>query len=208
MWRTRWWMADGRNGDQPQPPPLLVFNRISPPNPGTVIAQPAELTQRHGKGTWYEGGFHVYDGALPIVVTGMKHLKEHGPAGPVFRRFGRPQNQTLFKALGNPRRRKAHDAHDAHRLAEYAARQREHQEELRRIAAQHKAEREARRRRARRWRGPSPRPTGSAPASPPTASPARRDRATAGLRCCQKPWGTGPGGSGPTVHGLHTSVMK
>lgn len=32
----------------------------------------------------------MYDGRLPIVVTGMKRLKEHGPGGVVFRRLGRP----------------------------------------------------------------------------------------------------------------------
>ncbi|MFF5315539.1 replication-relaxation family protein [Streptomyces massasporeus] len=141
MWRTRWWVPDGRRGDQPHPPLLLVFNRIGPRNPNTVIAQLAELTERHWKGTAYDGGFHMYDGKLPIVVTSMKQLKEHGPAGAVFRRFGRPHNQTLLEAIGNPRR----EAHDARKQAEYAARQREHQEELRRIAAQHRAEREARR---------------------------------------------------------------
>ncbi|MFI1608117.1 PP2C family protein-serine/threonine phosphatase [Streptomyces griseofuscus] len=123
------------------PPLLLVFNRIGPRNPGTVIAQLAEPTERHWKGTAYYGGFHMHDGKLPIVVTGMKQLKGHGPAGVVFRRFGRPQNQTLLEAIGNPRR----EARDARQQAEYAARQREHQEELRRIAVQHKAEREARR---------------------------------------------------------------
>jgi hypothetical protein len=141
MWRTRWWVPDGRHGDQPHPLLLLVFNRIGPRNPNTVIAQLAELTERHWKGTWYDGGFHMYDGKLPIVVTGMKHLKEHGPAGAVFRRFGRPQNQTLLEAIGNPRR----EAHVARQQAEYAARQREHKEELRRIAAEHRAEKEARR---------------------------------------------------------------
>ncbi|MEU6911556.1 hypothetical protein ABZ935_40540, partial [Streptomyces coeruleorubidus] len=39
----------------------------------------AELTQRHWQGTAHDG-FHMYDGKLPIVVTGMKQLKEHGPA--------------------------------------------------------------------------------------------------------------------------------
>ncbi|MFF8036032.1 hypothetical protein [Streptomyces sp. NPDC016626] len=134
MWRTRWWVPDGRHGDQPYPSLRLVFNRVGPRNPGTVIAQLAELTEWHWKGTLYGG-----DGKLPIVATGMKQLKEHGPAGAVFRRFGRPHNQTLLEAIGNPRR----EAHDARKQAEYAARQREHKEELRRIAAQHRAEREA-----------------------------------------------------------------
>jgi hypothetical protein len=132
-------VPDGRHGDRPHPPLLLVFNRVGPRNPDTVIAQLAELTERHWKGTAHDGGFHMYDGKLPIVATGMKQLKEHGPAGAVFRRFGRPHKQTLLEAIGNPRR----EAADARQRAEYAARQWEHQEELRRIAAQHRAEREA-----------------------------------------------------------------
>jgi hypothetical protein len=46
MWRTRWWAPDGRRGDQPHLPLLLVFNRVGPRNPSTVIAQLAELTER------------------------------------------------------------------------------------------------------------------------------------------------------------------
>ncbi|MFB6959893.1 hypothetical protein ACFCYB_23420 [Streptomyces sp. NPDC056309] len=53
----------------------------------------------------------------------------------------RPHNQTLLEAIGNPRC----EAHDAQQRAQYAARQREYKEQLRRIAAQQKAEREARR---------------------------------------------------------------
>ncbi|MGW4994953.1 replication-relaxation family protein [Streptomyces mirabilis] len=107
MWRTRWSVPDGRHADQPHPL-LLLFNRVGPRNPNTVIAQLAELTQRHWQGTAYDG-FHMYDGKLPIVVTGMKQLQEHGPAGAIFRRFGRPHNQTLLEAISNPRR-EAHDA--------------------------------------------------------------------------------------------------
>ncbi|MFD8227470.1 hypothetical protein ACFV16_25220 [Streptomyces massasporeus] len=59
-----------------------------------------------------EGGFHLYDGKPPNVVTGMKLLQEHGPAATIFRRFSQPQNQTLLKAVGNPRR-EAHDARAA-----------------------------------------------------------------------------------------------
>ncbi|MFF8639028.1 hypothetical protein ACF052_33110 [Streptomyces pilosus] len=83
---------------------LLVFNRIGPGDPGTVIAHLAKLTEGHWRGAAYEGDFHMYDGKLPIVATGIKHLKEHGPAGAVFPRFSRPQNQMLLEAIGNPRR--------------------------------------------------------------------------------------------------------
>ncbi|MFE3905693.1 replication-relaxation family protein [Streptomyces sp. NPDC059153] len=140
MWRTRWWVPDGRHGDQPHPPLLLVFNRVGPRNPNTVIAQLAELTRRHWQGTAHDG-FHMYDGKLPIVVTGMKQLQEHGPAGAIFRRFGCPQNQTLLEAIGNPRR----EANDARQRAEYEVREREYKEQLRRVAQERKAERESRR---------------------------------------------------------------
>ncbi|MFF9490231.1 replication-relaxation family protein [Streptomyces sp. NPDC014676] len=140
MWRTRWWVPDGRHADQPHPPLLLVFNRVGPRNPDTVTAQLAELTRRHWQGTAHDG-FHLYDGKLPIVTTGMKQLQEHGPAGAIFRRFGRRHHQTLVEAIGNPRR----EAADARQQAEYQARMREHKEQLRRAAEQQRAEREARR---------------------------------------------------------------
>lgn len=35
MWRTRWRVPDGRLGDQPHPPLLLVFNRVGPATPTT-----------------------------------------------------------------------------------------------------------------------------------------------------------------------------
>lgn len=78
MWRTRCWVPDGQHGDQPHPPLLPLFNRIGPRNPNTVIAQPAELTHRHWQSTAYADGVHMYDGKLSIVVTGMRHLQEHG----------------------------------------------------------------------------------------------------------------------------------
>jgi hypothetical protein len=133
-------VPDGRHADEPHPPLLLVFNRVGPRNPNTVIAQPAELTQRHCQGTAHNG-FHMYDGKLPIVVTGMKQLQEHGPTEANFRRFGRPHNQTLLEAIGNPRR----EAHDTRRQAECEAREREYKDQLRRAAEQKRAEREARR---------------------------------------------------------------
>ncbi|MFG2359925.1 hypothetical protein [Streptomyces sp. NPDC048521] len=139
MWRTRWWVPDGRHGDQPHPLLLLVFDRVGPRNPNTVIARLAELARRHRQGTAHDG-FHLYDGKLPVVVTGMKQLKEHGPAGAIFRRFGRPQNQTLLEAIGNPRR----EAHDARQWAEHEARERAYKEQLRRVARERAAGRETR----------------------------------------------------------------
>ncbi|MFD7750419.1 replication-relaxation family protein [Streptomyces sp. NPDC059698] len=95
MWRTRWWVPDGRHSDRPRPPLLLVFNRIGPRNPGTVIARLAELSERHWKGTWYEGGFHMYDRnwiALSILRDVADSLAEARYTG------GRPTQVSVYIA--------------------------------------------------------------------------------------------------------------
>jgi hypothetical protein len=38
------------------------------------------------------------------VATTLELLREHGPAGPAFWRFGREGRQNLWDAVGNPRR--------------------------------------------------------------------------------------------------------
>ncbi|MEV8106344.1 replication-relaxation family protein [Streptomyces sp. NPDC088135] len=129
IWRARWWVPDGPGGDVPDPPLLLVFNRLGPRNPNTVIPHLAELTRQHWEGEAHDG---MYDGKLPIVVTHMNMLCEHGPAGAIFQRFGRPENQTLLDAIGNPRR----EASDVFQRAEHEAREREYKEQLRRVVTQ------------------------------------------------------------------------
>ncbi|GGV51099.1 hypothetical protein GCM10010245_80370 [Streptomyces spectabilis] len=152
MWRTRWWVPDETTVDSPHPPVLLVFNRLGPRNPETTVRQLAELTRRHWQGTADEDGTHWYNGKIPLMFTTMKFLQEHGPTGPVFRRFGRRQDQTLLDAIGNARL----ELRVAQQRAAYRARRREHEEHLRRLAEQRraaaereeqllKAEREARR---------------------------------------------------------------
>ncbi|MEU0060604.1 replication-relaxation family protein [Streptomyces sp. NPDC006334] len=130
MWRTRWWVRDDPGGHVPPPPLLLVFNRIGPRNPNTVIPHLAELTRQHWDG-------EAHDGKLPIVVTDMNMLREQGPAGTIFQRFGRSENQTLLAAIGNLR----WEASDARQSTEYRARQPEYETQLRRAAA-HQAESE------------------------------------------------------------------
>ncbi|MFZ4191109.1 hypothetical protein [Streptomyces pseudogriseolus] len=62
------------------------------------------------------------------MATTLELVREHGPAGPAFLRFGREDRQNLWDAIGNPRR----DAALARRA-----------EEARRRLAQEAAEREA-----------------------------------------------------------------
>ncbi|MGA5364227.1 replication-relaxation family protein [Streptomyces purpurascens] len=144
MWRTRWTAPPTWSGDAAHPPVLLVFNRIGERNPNRTIPRLQELTRHLWQGE-RAGGYHEYDGKMPIIATGLKNLREHGPAGPVFLRFGRDHMQPLLEAIGNPRR----EAAEARFREETRARRDEYQAQLRRAAqeqaAKQAAEREARR---------------------------------------------------------------
>ncbi|MEU0712161.1 hypothetical protein ABZ508_32900 [Streptomyces lavendulocolor] len=43
-----------------------------------------------------------YSQAVPVVVTTLEQLQEHGAGAPVWRRLGRAHGQTLTAALDNP----------------------------------------------------------------------------------------------------------
>ncbi|MEU5201001.1 replication-relaxation family protein [Streptomyces scabiei] len=130
MWRTRWSAPAPQWGDATHPPVLLVFHQVGKRTARTQMERVAELTREHWQGQWAEGGFRIYNQKMPIVATTLELLREHGPAGPAFRRFGRDVDQNLWDAIGNPRR----DAGLARRA-----------EEGRRRLAQEAAEREAQR---------------------------------------------------------------
>lgn len=130
MWRTRWSAPDPQWGDATHPPVLLVFNQVGKRPALKQMEKIAALTREHWQGQWAEGGFRIYNQKMPIVATTLELLREHGPAGPAFWRFGREDRQNLWEAIGNPRR----DAALARRA-----------EERRRRQAQEAAEREAQR---------------------------------------------------------------
>ncbi|MEU2565062.1 replication-relaxation family protein [Streptomyces longispororuber] len=144
MWRTRWSAPETCSGDRAHPPVLLVFNRVGERNPNRTVPRLQELTRHLWQGQRHTG-FHAYDGRIPIVATGLKNLREHGPQGPVFLRFGRDRMQPLREAIGNPRR----EAADARAREAAMAREEEFQARARRAAqeqaAKQAAEREARR---------------------------------------------------------------
>ncbi|MHB6904065.1 replication-relaxation family protein [Streptomyces sp. DB-54] len=135
MWSTRWSAPEWDEYERVHPPVLLVFHRVGKRATKTQIVKVAGLTRSHWQGRWHrEGGYHSYDGSIPIVATTLELLREHGPAGPAFWRFGRDHREPLLDAIGNPRR----DAALARRRA--AAR-----EERRCREEQEAAAREARR---------------------------------------------------------------
>ncbi|MGW6362181.1 replication-relaxation family protein [Streptomyces sp. NPDC055092] len=135
MWRTRWSAPAWEGYERVHPPVLLVFHQVGKRSAKSQMAKVADLTRHYWQGRWHrEGGFHSYDGCIPIVATTLELLREHGPAGPAFWRFGRKERQPLLDAIGNPRR----DA--ALARSRQAAR-----EEQQRRAEREAAEREAQR---------------------------------------------------------------
>ncbi|MFF4542473.1 replication-relaxation family protein [Streptomyces aureus] len=105
MWRTRWSAPAGDAFERVHPPVLLVFHEVGKRSAKTQMANVADLTRHHWRGRWHaEDGYHSYDGCIPIVATTLESLREHGPAGPAFWRFGRKEHQPLLEAIGNPRR--------------------------------------------------------------------------------------------------------
>lgn len=135
MWRTRWAAPEWEGYERVHPPVLLVFHEVGKRPARRQMAKVADLTRPHWQGKWHrEDGYRSYDKCIPVVATTLELLREHGPAGPAFWRFGREYRQPLLDAIGNPRR----DAALARRRA--AAR-----EEQRRHEVQEAVAREARR---------------------------------------------------------------
>ncbi|MEU9032777.1 replication-relaxation family protein [Streptomyces sp. NPDC048383] len=139
MWRTRWMARDAERGEAPHPPVLLVFNHIGARDPNRTVPRLRELTWPLWSGEPADGGYTSYDRKIPIIATGLRNLREHGPDGPVFLRLGRTHMQPLWDAIGNPRR----DAALTRRAERSRAQQADHQEQLRRAAEQKTAEHEA-----------------------------------------------------------------
>ncbi|WP_328786101.1 replication-relaxation family protein (plasmid) [Streptomyces canus] len=124
MWRTRWSAPAPQWGDATHPPVLLVFHKVGKRTALTQMERVAHLTRKHWQGRWAKDGYHIYDGKMAIVATTLELLREHGPAGPAFRRFGRDGYQNLWDAIGNPRRDAAfarRDEERRHRQAREAA---------------------------------------------------------------------------------------
>jgi len=133
MWRQKWSAPEARWGEPPHPPVLLVFNQVGPRSAKATMQQVADRTRQHWQGERHKD-HTTYDDRIPIVATTLDLLREHGPAGPAFWRFGRPGLQPLDDAVGNPRK----DAADARRWAADERRAEQYR-------AEQAAEREARR---------------------------------------------------------------
>ncbi|MEU2065202.1 replication-relaxation family protein [Streptomyces sp. NPDC013455] len=120
LWRTRWSAPAADEYERVHPPVLLVLHEAGQRSAKNQMARVADLTRHHWQGRWHpDGGYHSYDRCIPIVATTLDQLREHGPAGSAFWRFGRDHRQPLLDAIGNARR----DAYLARRRQAARARQ-------------------------------------------------------------------------------------
>ncbi|MFD7510141.1 replication-relaxation family protein [Streptomyces sp. NPDC059853] len=125
----------GDSGREGHPPVAVVFTGAGPRSLANRQEQLGELTRTHWAGQatnpsmwtgptdWYSD----YSNAIPIIVTTLDLLREHGPLGAVWWRYRHSGRETLAnpddKHAYNVRRQKRDDATDARRRVEEAERE-------------------------------------------------------------------------------------
>ncbi|MGW5852519.1 replication-relaxation family protein [Streptomyces sp. NPDC055254] len=103
LWR-RVYPPTGREG---LPPVAFVFADTTEAKVDNTVAVLEEAGRRYWAPRRYES-YHRgitaldYGQAVPVVVTTLEQLQEHGADGEVWRRLGRTGEQTLTAALDNP----------------------------------------------------------------------------------------------------------
>ncbi|SOE09036.1 hypothetical protein SAMN06272775_7158 [Streptomyces sp. 2323.1] len=158
MWETLYGPLEGG-----YPPLAIVFTKqVGPTAMNNRINSVMRLTEEHwagrycrfalGYGTNEYDSYTDYTDAVPILVTTLDRLREHGPLGPVWLRFGHSTWQPLSEALDNPdgeraftrRQRQRDQLRKQQREQEEQQRERERQEARERWAAQEAAAEAAR----------------------------------------------------------------
>ncbi|MGW3273883.1 replication-relaxation family protein [Streptomyces kronopolitis] len=159
MWETLY----GPLGREGYPPLAIVFTKqVGPAAMNNRINSVMRLAEQYWAGQHCEfdtsygsderDGYTDYTDAVPILVTTLDRLREHGPLGPVWFRFGHPTLQNLADALDDPdderafrhRQRRRDQLRKQQREQEEEQRERERQEARERWAAQEAAAEAAR----------------------------------------------------------------
>ncbi|MFF3253853.1 replication-relaxation family protein [Actinacidiphila glaucinigra] len=124
LWSTIW-QASGRGGF---PPVAFVFTKqVGPKALQARIQEVARLSREHWQSMWCHGrhiedtgesdGYWDYEGAVPVLATTLDRLRQHGPCGAIWWRFGHGSAQGLTDALDNPDDRCAFDRREEQRRA-------------------------------------------------------------------------------------------
>lgn len=149
LWRTLY-DDSGRGG---YPPLALVFTaKVGREAMMNRIKAVRDLSQECWKGHWHGGslygtgttggtkdGYRDYTGTIPVIVTTLARLQEHGPHGVIWWRYGHSHLESLEVALDNPDDYRAFHAREEQRRltsrAEQERGQREREETKRRRKA-------------------------------------------------------------------------
>ncbi|MFJ9551839.1 replication-relaxation family protein [Streptomyces erythrochromogenes] len=141
LWRTLWTTPASR--ELPHPPVAIVFTkRMGAAAMETRMREVARLSEPAWKGRWTTGhttrdgapgdGYRDYQGTVPVLVTVLDRLQEHGPHGPTWWRYGHQNLQTLQSltdALDDPDDHRAYAVREQQRRAAAdAARERQQEE--------------------------------------------------------------------------------
>ncbi|MFD5934133.1 replication-relaxation family protein [Streptomyces sp. NPDC060333] len=145
LWRTVWTTPAAKYRDAHPPLAIVFTKKMAPAAMETRIREAERLSVQEWRGHWHTAGTHSdgtkdgyrdYTGVVPVIVTVLDLLEEHGPHGPIWRRYGRRIHETLADALANPDDYHAYSVREEkRRAADEAERQREereHQEERQR----------------------------------------------------------------------------
>lgn len=130
------------HGREGYPPLAIVFTGradrpVSEQALMTRLATIGELTReywepvRTSANQYDHDSWLSYQDAIPVVATTLARLKQHGPMGPVWTRYGRQGEHSLGEALKNWDTRAAYDRRREAERARNAERQRELQEKRR-----------------------------------------------------------------------------
>ncbi|WP_329438743.1 replication-relaxation family protein [Streptomyces sp. NBC_01426] len=138
LWRTVWTTPTAKYREA-HPPLAIVFTKqMTPAAMETRMREVERLSVQEWRGHWHTAGTHSdgtkdgyrdYTGVVPVIVTVLDLLEEHGPHGPIWCRYGRKSHETLNDALANPDDYSAYSVREEQcRAADEGERQREEQE--------------------------------------------------------------------------------
>ncbi|MBT2530510.1 replication-relaxation family protein [Streptomyces sp. ISL-99] len=149
MWQTLYSDHSRDHKRVGYPPVAFVFTaQVGPEAMMNRMKAVRDLSLDSWKGQWNsvslygagdKDGYRDYDDTVPVIVTTLTRLQQHGPHGPIWWRYGHSDWQTLEAALDNPDDHRAFHAREEERRAERRARdereQREREESKRRRKA-------------------------------------------------------------------------
>uniref|UniRef100_UPI00110FB80F replication-relaxation family protein n=1 Tax=Streptomyces chryseus TaxID=68186 RepID=UPI00110FB80F len=135
MWQTLY----GDHGRQGHPPVAIVFTKqVGPEAMMNRMKAIRDLSTECWKGHWQGGslygtdvkdGYRRYDGTVPVIVTTLARLQQHGPHGPIWWRYGHSSWESLEAALDNPDDYRAFSVRDEERRLERRAQEEREQRE-------------------------------------------------------------------------------